>query len=159
MEKGNSSGVKGGVKSRGPIEIDTCWLPNSLTLSKGSSEEGDEGMRHGGYNVAPVVCCRPSLVSPSGASGPCLWPSPPPPRSACPALRRPRIKVATSGPVVMVNSYLYKCFEQASVRAPLLPVFDENELLSHHLVPRKGDRWCFDPILALDHCLNAWMDE
>lgn len=79
MEKGNSSGVKGGVKSRGPIEIDTCWLPNSLTLSKGSSEEGDEGMRHGGYNVAPVVCCRPSLVSPSGASGPCPWPFPPPP--------------------------------------------------------------------------------
>lgn len=65
---------------------------------------------------------------------------PGPPCSACPALRRPRIKVATSGPVVMVNSYLYECFEQASVSGPLLPVFDENELLSHHLVPRKGDR-------------------
>lgn len=74
MEKGNSSGVKGGVKSRGPIEIDTCWLPNSLTLSKGSSEEGNEGMRHGGYNVAPVVCCRP-LAPLDRVPGP----SPPPP--------------------------------------------------------------------------------
>lgn len=91
-------------------------------------------MRHGGYNVAPVVCCRP-LAPLDRVPGPS-----PPLRSACPALRRPRIKVATSGPVVMVNSYLYECFEQASVRAPLLPVFDENELLSHHLVPRKGDR-------------------
>lgn len=153
MEKGNSSGVKGGVKSRGPIEIDTCWLPNSLTLSKGSSERGRRDATRW------VQCCTGCVLSPSGASGPCPWPFPPPPRSACPALRRPRIKVATSGPVVMVNSYLYECFEQASVRAPLLPVFDENELLSHHLVPRKGDRWCFDPILALDHCLNAWMDE
>lgn len=157
--KGNGkSGVKGGVKSRGPIEIDTCWLPNSLTLSK--SEGIHEGMRHSGYNVAPVVRCRTvSRVALWRLWTVSLAPRPSPPCSACPALRRPRIKVATSGPVVMVNSYLYECFEQASERAPLLPVFDENELLSHHLVPRKGGRWCFDPILALDHCLNAWMDE
>lgn len=150
MEKEGSSGVKGGAKSGGPIEIDTCWLPNSLTLSR----ERRDATRW-------VQCCTGCVLSPVPRVA--LWRlwtvSLAPPCSACPALRRPRIKVATSGPVVMVNSYLYECFEQASVRGPLLPVFDENELLSHHLVPRKGDRWCFDPILALDHCSNAWMDE
>lgn len=66
---------------------------------------------------------------------------PGPPCSACSALRRPRIKVATSGPVVMVNSYLYECFEQASVR--VVARFRRKRAFVPPLGPAKGGQVMF----------------